>query len=226
MRYALTFIPVLAAASPMLQVGTIHKDAAPILSSTQAKEVPNSYMVVFKKHVKESNAKEHHEWVQSVHSKSSNERMELRKRSQFPVTADVFDGLKHTYDIIGGMAGYSGHFDDETIEAIRRHPDVSSSLFLYTVQTRFAWRRHDCLQRFSLAVANGCCLEAQTRDRRSSSCAASVVRPAWRCCGDLQRPRLTSARPGLISASAPSLSRAPRDDIQVLRYPQCSNANA
>jgi cerevisin len=128
MRYALTFIPVLAAASPMLQVGTIHKDAAPILSSTQAKEVPNSYMIVFKKHVKDSHAKEHHAWVQGVHSKNANERMELRKRSQFPVTADVFDGLKHTYDIIGGMVGYSGHFDDETIEAIRRHPDVSTSL--------------------------------------------------------------------------------------------------
>jgi len=120
----LSLLPALAAASPMLQVGTIHKDAAPILSSTQSKEVPNSYMVVFKKHVKESNAKEHHDWVQSIHTKSSSERMELRKRSQFPVTTEVFDGLKHTYNIIGGMVGYSGHFDDETIEAIRRHPDV------------------------------------------------------------------------------------------------------
>jgi len=125
MRYsALSLLPALAVASPMLQVGTIHKDAAPILSSTQSKEVPNSYMVVFKKHVKESSAKEHHDWVQSIHTKSSNERMELRKRSQFPVTTEIFDGLKHTYNIIGGMVGYSGHFDDETIEAIRRHPDV------------------------------------------------------------------------------------------------------
>jgi cerevisin len=130
MRYsALSLLPALAAASPMMQVGTIHKDAAPILSSTQSKEVPNSYMIVFKKHVKESHAKEHHEWVQSIHTKSENERMELRKRSQFPVTSEIFDGLKHTYNIIGGMVGYSGHFDDETIEAIRRHPDVSSTPF-------------------------------------------------------------------------------------------------
>jgi len=125
MRYStFSLLPALAAASPMMQVGTIHKDAAPILSSTQSKEVPNSYMVVFKKHVKESHAKEHHNWVQSIHTKSETERMELRKRSQFPVTTEVFDGLKHTYNIIGGMVGYSGHFDDETIEAIRRHPDV------------------------------------------------------------------------------------------------------
>ncbi|EAT77703.2 hypothetical protein SNOG_14851 [Parastagonospora nodorum SN15] len=125
MRYsAMSLLPALAAASPMMQTGTIHQGAAPIMSTTNAKEVPNSYMVVFKKHVKESHAKEHHDWVQSIHTKSESERMELRKRSQFPVTTEVFDGLKHTYNIIGGMFGYSGHFDDETIEAIRRHPDV------------------------------------------------------------------------------------------------------
>ncbi|KAH7366588.1 peptidase S8/S53 domain-containing protein [Pyrenochaeta sp. MPI-SDFR-AT-0127] len=123
MRYSLlSVLPALAAASPTFQVDTIHKDAAPVLSSTHAKEVPNSYMIVFKKHVKDT--KKHHDWVQSVHTKNSEERMELRKRSQFPVTSDIFNGLKHTYEIAGGLIGYSGHFDDETIEAIRRHPDV------------------------------------------------------------------------------------------------------
>lgn len=127
MKYSmslLSMLPALAAASPTFQAETIHNGAAPVLSSTQAKEVPNSYMVVFKKHVKDNHAKEHHDWVQSIHT-SNQERMELRKRSDFPVTADIFDGLKHTYNIVGGMMGYSGHFDDETIEAIRRHPDVS-----------------------------------------------------------------------------------------------------
>jgi len=108
----------------MLHVGTIHNDAAPVLSTTQSKQVPNSYMIVFKKHVKDHHAKDHHSWVQSIHTKSQDERMELRKRSQFPITEEVFDGLKHTYNIVGGLMGYSGHFDDETIEAIRRHPDV------------------------------------------------------------------------------------------------------
>jgi cerevisin len=131
MRYAsLSLMPLLAAASPMLQVGTIHNDAAPVLSSVHSEEVPNSYMIVFKKHVKDNHAKQHHDWVQSIHSKNENDRMELRKRSQFPVTADVFEGLKHTYNIVGGLMGYSGHFDEETIEQIRRHPDVSSSLSL------------------------------------------------------------------------------------------------
>jgi cerevisin len=126
MRYTtLSLLPALAMASPMVQVGTIHNDAAPILSSTEAKPIANQYMVVFKKHVKHDQTKEHHAWVNSIHTKSQDDRMELRKRSQFPVITDIFDGLKHTYNIVGGMTGYSGHFDDETIEAIRSHPDVS-----------------------------------------------------------------------------------------------------
>jgi cerevisin len=129
MRYsALSLLP-LAAASPVVQIGTIHRDAAPVLSTTTAEELPNSYMVVFKKHVKHADTKGHHEWVQSIHSKSQDDRSELRKRSQFPITTDIFEGLKHTYDIVNGLKGYSGHFDDETIEQIRRHPDVSHSPF-------------------------------------------------------------------------------------------------
>jgi cerevisin len=126
MKYSFTMsaLAALAAASPMLQVGTIHNDAAPILSSSQSKEIADNYMIVFKKHVKHEHTKDHHDWVQSIHTKSQNDRMELRKRSQFPVTTDVFEGLKHTYNIAGGILGYSGHFDEETIEAIRRHPDV------------------------------------------------------------------------------------------------------
>ena len=126
MRYSTLALLPLAAASPF-RVGTIHNDAAPVLSSTNTEEVvPNSYIVVLKKHVKD--AKKHHEWVQSVHTKAQDDRMELRKRSQFPMTTDVFEGLKHTYDIVGGLMGYSGHFDEETLEQIRRHPDVSTLL--------------------------------------------------------------------------------------------------
>jgi cerevisin len=123
MKYSLIFaLPALAAASPTFSTETIHKESAPVLSSTSAKEVPNSYMVVFKKHVKD--ASKHHDWVQSVHSKNTQERMELRKRSShLPVSNEVFAGLKHTYEL-SGLKGYSGHFDDETLEAIRNHPDV------------------------------------------------------------------------------------------------------
>lgn len=118
-------LPLLAAASPITDRAV---EAAPLLSSSNAKEIPNSYIVVFKDHVKHADAAEHHSWVQSLHSQGEDSRLELRKRSQFPVMDAVYDGLKHTYHIADSFLGYSGHFDDDVIEAVRRHPDVSTCL--------------------------------------------------------------------------------------------------
>lgn len=120
----LSVLPILASASPVL-VHSIHNDAAPILSSSNAKELPNSYIIVFKKHVTDNVAAAHHSWVQDLHLEKQNTRTELRKRDQFPFSDMIFEGLKHTYNIAGGFLGYSGHFDEETIEQVRRHPDVS-----------------------------------------------------------------------------------------------------
>ncbi|KAL1845364.1 hypothetical protein VTK73DRAFT_622 [Phialemonium thermophilum] len=113
-----------AAAAPRVTVGTIHGDAAPILSSSNAEVVPNSYLIKFKKHVTEASANEHHNWIQQIHGEKEEERIELRKRGQVPLMDQVFSGLKHTYKIGEHFMGYSGHFDDSVIEAIRRHPDV------------------------------------------------------------------------------------------------------
>jgi cerevisin len=120
-------LPLLAAASPVI-VDSIHNGAAPVLSSANAKEVPDSYIVVFKKHVTAASAAAHHSWVQDIHFDAENRRTELRKRSQFPFQDEMFEGLKHTYNIAGQLMGYSGHFDDSVIEQVRRHPDVSAPL--------------------------------------------------------------------------------------------------
>lgn len=122
-----TLLPLLAAASPVL-IDSIHQNAAPVLSSINAEEVPDNYIVVFKKHVTEASAVDHHSWVQDIHASSENERTELRKRSQFPLTENIFAGIKHTYNIPGSFLGYSGHFDDSVIEKVRRHPDVSTPM--------------------------------------------------------------------------------------------------
>ena len=124
----LSVLPLLAAASPII-VDTIHNDVAPILSSSNAKEIPNSYMVVFKKHVTSTAAKAHHGWVQDVHLTTQNARTELRKRG-LSFDDAMFNGMKHTYDIAGQVLGYSGHFDDEVMEQVRRHPDVSTPQIL------------------------------------------------------------------------------------------------
>ena len=110
----------------MIGVDTIHNEAAPILSSSTSKEIPNSYMIVFKDHVSHSNAVVHHEWVQSLHLENEHSKTELRKRSQLPMSTDIFGGLKHTYNIAGKFLGYAGHFDEDVIERVRRHPDVST----------------------------------------------------------------------------------------------------
>ncbi|KJX92685.1 serine protease like protein [Zymoseptoria brevis] len=116
-------LPLLAAASPVM-VESIHNDAAPVVSASNAKEIPGSYMIKFKSHVNTNLAAQHHDWVQDLHLSTQKIKMDLKKRSQTPMVDDIFHGLKHTYNIAGSLMGYSGHFDEDTIEQIRRHPDV------------------------------------------------------------------------------------------------------
>lgn len=122
----LTLLPLLTAASPMV-VDSIHNGAAPILSSMNSQEVPDSYIVVFKKHVDTSAAAAHHSWVQDIHT-TQNGRMELKKRSYFGFFDDseAYLGMKHTFNVAGSLMGYAGHFHEDVIEQVRRHPDVSS----------------------------------------------------------------------------------------------------
>ena len=123
--FILPLLPLLASASPVV-IDTIHNDAAPVLSSTQATEIPDSYIVVFKKDVTHTSAASHHDWVQDQHVEIETTKRDLNKRSQFPITS--FGGLRHTFNVAGGLLGYSGHFDEEVIERVRRHPDVSKPL--------------------------------------------------------------------------------------------------
>jgi cerevisin len=125
----LSALPLLAAGSPVL-VDTIHNDVAPLTVSVGAEEVPDSYMVIFKKHVSEKAAAAHHLWVRDIHDDvTSNVRMELKKRSQTSMQDTIYNGLKHTYSM-PGLQGYSGHFHGDVIEQVRRHPDVSNPLLL------------------------------------------------------------------------------------------------
>ena len=121
----IALLPVLSSSSPVFNVDTIHNGVAPLLSSTSSKPVPDSYIVVFKDHVSHTSAAAHHGWVMDLHKSSESPRSQESKRSQVPFMDTVFEGLKHTYNIAGGLMGYSGHFDEKVIEEIRRHPDVS-----------------------------------------------------------------------------------------------------
>lgn len=119
-------------ATPVFDATVIDKDAAPLLSSTSSAEheIPNNYIVVFKKDVDSNKATDHHNWVTSMHRSTVSE---LRKRSQVPLASssgwfddiEAMAGLKHTYDIGGIMKGYSGAFDATVLSHIRKHPDVA-----------------------------------------------------------------------------------------------------
>ncbi|ERS99506.1 subtilisin-like proteinase Spm1 [Sporothrix schenckii ATCC 58251] len=126
-------LAAVASAAPAFNTETIHGDAAPILSSANAEEVPGAYIIKFKDHVDEKTANDHHSWVKNIHDswvktfpENKDERiLELRKRGLgLSLADDVFRGLKHTYKIGSGFVGYAGHFDDSIIEQVRRHPDV------------------------------------------------------------------------------------------------------
>lgn len=119
----LSLLPLLASTSPIVGIDTIHNGIAPLLSSSESKEIPGSYIIVFKKEVSAASVFAHHSWVQDQHEEIENTKRELRKRDQIPL--GIFSGLKHTFDIAGSLLGYSGHFDENVIERIRRHPDVS-----------------------------------------------------------------------------------------------------
>ncbi|KAF3167545.1 serine protease [Orbilia oligospora] len=124
--------PVLVVASP---VGTSVVSRAPLLSTLSASdhEIPDSYIVVFKKGVDTESVDAHHSWIQKTHASS------LKKRSQVPLGGKpsssflntivddvdtVVDGFKHSFDIAGTFKGYSGSFDQDTLDLIRSHPDV------------------------------------------------------------------------------------------------------
>ncbi|KAL8692950.1 MAG: hypothetical protein Q9218_002127 [Villophora microphyllina] len=119
---ALAVLPLLASSSPVINTETIHNGAAPVLSSIEAKEIPDSYIVVFKKDLSHHAATAHHSWVQDQHVEVEKSKRQLSKRSQIPLA--TFGGLRHTYNLAGGFLGYSGHFDEDVIERVRRHPDV------------------------------------------------------------------------------------------------------
>jgi len=116
-------LAALASASPVVLDQSI-KEVAPLVAADNAKIIADNYIIVFKKHVTEKHAADHHNWVQSVHDGYQVRKTELKKRSQTPLVDDIFSGIRHTYNIAGGLLGYSGHFDEDVIEQIRRHPDV------------------------------------------------------------------------------------------------------
>ncbi|TQS34012.1 hypothetical protein Golomagni_05623 [Golovinomyces magnicellulatus] len=115
----LALLSLMATAAPSFKSDT----NAPFFISQGSDHDSNSYIVVLKKHVTEESVADHYNWVQLIHHQSETQRADLLKRSPSPIT-DNMSGIVHTYNITGYFVGYSGIFDDRTIDEIQRHPDV------------------------------------------------------------------------------------------------------
>ncbi|KAF3935150.1 Cerevisin [Dactylellina cionopaga] len=118
---AATFGPVLTCASPISDSTVVNH--VTLLSSTSAAkhEIPNSYIVVFKKDVDDNIFDTHQIWIQETQATS------LKKRIQIPLSgkpSSFLSGFKHSFNINDGFKGYAGSFDESTINLIRSHPDV------------------------------------------------------------------------------------------------------
>ncbi|KAL6872090.1 serine protease-like protein [Trichoderma novae-zelandiae] len=124
MRSVVALSIAAVAQASTFQIGTIHENSAPVLSTVEANAIPDAYIIKFKDHVGEADATKHHDWIQSIHTNVEQERLELRKRSNIFGADGVFDGLKHTFKIGDGFKGYAGHFHESVIEQVRNHPDV------------------------------------------------------------------------------------------------------
>lgn len=74
---------------------------------TSFQSVPGSYIVTLKEGAQK---RDHLDWVNEIHARTINKR--------------EFDGVKHHYDIKNFHA-YAGKFDKETIDQIKKNPDVS-----------------------------------------------------------------------------------------------------
>nr|AJD23188.1 alkaline protease [Onygena corvina] len=76
--------------------------------------IPNSYIVVMKNAVTESEFQDHRVWAASIHGRSMNKRG--RRSIQL-------DGVQKSFDF-QGFKGYTGTFDESTIQAITQNSAV------------------------------------------------------------------------------------------------------
>lgn len=101
----------LAAALPLINAAPA--PAEPVIHTRQATPIPGKYIVTLNPGAAVSELESHLAWVSDVHARS------LARRDE--------TGVEKTYNF-SDFSGYSGNFDDATIEEIKLNPDVSKFL--------------------------------------------------------------------------------------------------
>lgn len=112
---ALALASTVSAAYPPARSAYVHSEQlAPIISSTEAEIIPDSYFVVFKSGVL---ASDHSAWVHELADVSASGCHGSDEKSSF-------SGVKHVYDM-GDFQGLAGQFHPDVLSEIRKNPDVS-----------------------------------------------------------------------------------------------------
>lgn len=99
----------------------------PALASAEADAhlIPNSYMVILEDHLAPHEIDAHHAQLAGVHGAEQRIRSFKRSSGAHQDLDDAFAGLAHQFHIgrpghgKRALKGYSGHFSDATIEAVR-----------------------------------------------------------------------------------------------------------
>ncbi|KAJ1944412.1 proteinase B, partial [Linderina macrospora] len=109
---SVTIIAVVAAANPL---GLTVDSAAPLLASYESEVIPDSYIVVFKDNVapRKQAFQSHFTWL-------ANDIQAANARSPLNHEANK---ISHVYE--DAIVGYSGRFQPEILERIRKSPDVA-----------------------------------------------------------------------------------------------------
>ncbi|RUS22261.1 serine protease [Endogone sp. FLAS-F59071] len=105
-----------AAAVPVLQTPDFGEGLAPLIDSVTAETVADSYIVVLKKDLPDTQLDSHRKWIRALHKDS----VVLKDL----LDSDIAAGIKHTYDT-PSLKGYSGRFSPRVLEKIRASEEVA-----------------------------------------------------------------------------------------------------
>lgn len=101
------------------------KEAAPVANAESVRDIiPNKYIIVFKDGLTPEEIQFHQEWVAAEHSGSVGKMQENDPFVQAMKELNIAGGILDSFNINNVLHGYTGFFNEATINMIRRNPLV------------------------------------------------------------------------------------------------------
>lgn len=101
------------------------KEAAPVVNAESVRDIiPNKYIVVFKEGLSADEIQFHQEWVAAEHANLMGNLGENDPFMHAIKELDIAGGILDSFNINNLLSGYTGFFNEATINMIRRNPLV------------------------------------------------------------------------------------------------------